>query len=369
MKTRVLLFGTTADDINIFVRCFREVAHKYEVTILLEPHNYANVMTNFGRIALSPLNEFSADCLIEYLQKYAHLYDVLMPSGFCSVKLISASIDRLYNFIRVVELPDFALINELDDKLNFAHYCSSHGLPHPATIAGKDFFKDMDSFKKFPVLLKHRLGAGKQGIRLAKTPEDALAGPESDIAEDYIVQEYLLGHDFAFNGFCRNGSIVSWTVQKFHSISILNRDRLRISTFVKNDQIFFWAEKLIAMTKYSGPINIDFRYIPAEESNYFIEVNPRFWSNVHYSLIDGVNFVDIAIDPEIPANRIKPLHAGKTWGEPIKTLILMVCFFQFGLLRYILSQSMLQFKIGVLDRLDRMYSRYVSAGSKAAALL
>ena len=358
MKTRVLLLGTTAGDVNIFVRCFREVADKYEVTILVEPQHLPKVMTNFGAIAIKQVHELSINCLVDYLDNYAHNHDILMPSGFDSVKLIAGNVDRLSVFIRLLALPDSALIDELDDKLSFARYCETHGLPHPVTTAGTDYFNGAQSRMSFPLLLKHRLGAGKQGIRLVRTPAEVHTGRESSMAEEFIVQEYLSGYDFAFNGFCRNGSIISWSIQKFHSVRILGRDRLRTSTFVGNDEIRALAEKLISMTDYSGPINIDFRYVPDENRSYFIEVNPRFWANTHYSLIDGVNFVDSALDSDITC--VQPQHAGRTWGEPIKTIVLMICFLRFDLMRVLLSQSVLQLKIEMIDRLDSLYSRYMT---------
>ncbi|MDD2736001.1 MAG: ATP-grasp domain-containing protein [Desulfuromonadaceae bacterium] len=360
MKTRVLMLGTNAGDANIFVRCLREVAHKYEVTILLEPQQIPHVMTNFGRFAVIPVREISADCLFEYLNKNAQSHDILLPSGFGSVKLISAHVERLSHLIRIVSLPDAALIEELDDKLTFAHYCTTHEMPHPVTIGGTDFFANMPHGMTFPLLLKHRLGAGKQGIRLVHSPEDACAGSESKVAEEFIAQEYLSGSDFAFNGFCRDGAIISWSIQRFHSVKILGRDRLRISTFVKNDAIYDLAKKLITMAGYCGPINIDFRYVSATDRYYFIEVNPRFWANTHYSLIDGVNFIDVALDAGIAAGSVQPQHSGKAWGEPTKTFVLMICFFRYGLLRFLLSQSALQLKIELIDNLDRLYSRYIA---------
>ena len=353
------MLGTNAGDVNIFVRCFREVSSKYDVAILLEPQHIPNVMTNFGKIKLIPVKNISEECLFSYLGTHDHVHDILMPSGFDSVKLLSTISGRLTNVIQKVALPDTALIEELDDKLYFARYCTKHGMPHPITVAGTDFFGSSHTGRSFPVMLKHRFGAGKQGIRLVAKPEDLLDCLESRMAEDYIVQEYLPGNDFAFNGYCLNGSIISWSIQAFESFKILGRDRLRISTFEKNYDIHALSERLIRISDYSGPINIDFRYVPASDTYYFIEVNPRFWANTHYSMIDGINFVDVALSAENPSGNVKPLYSGKTWGEPAKTFILMILFLKFGLLRFLLSQSIMQLKIELLDRLDRFYSRYM----------
>lgn len=354
------MIGTSAGDVNIFVRCFRNVIGKYEITVLVEQEYIKDVMTCFGKIKLISIAELTIDCFERYLKDYSGDFDILMPSGFESIKFVTSFKDRLACYINIIELPEMMLIEELDDKLSFFNFCTTHKLPHPETVSGQEFFEKNIFRKKFPILLKHRKGAGKQGIRLVDSPEDLQNGSEYIYAEDYIVQEYLQGCDFAFNAFCKNGLIVAWTVQQFTSVNILGRDRLRLSTFVKNTDLYLLADNLINLTHYSGPINIDFRYVPTVKKYYFIEVNPRFWANTHYSLIDGVNFVDIALRSNPSADIMKPLCSGKTWGKPVKTLILIIFFLKFDLIRCLLSQSMLQFKVDCLDRLDNLFSRYMA---------
>jgi carbamoyl-phosphate synthase large subunit len=98
-----------------------------------------------------------------------------------------------------VSSPD--LVRLASDKLETAHFLAATGIPVPRTAAFRtEVFEPADW--KWPLILKPRMGSASRGAMLVSCPE-AVRGVE--LAEDYIVQEYMQGVEYTVNVFFDRG--------------------------------------------------------------------------------------------------------------------------------------------------------------------
>jgi predicted ATP-grasp superfamily ATP-dependent carboligase len=361
MKKKILVLGTTGDDTNIIIRCLREVLDKYEITVMVDSRYKSTVLTCYGKIKFKYCKDLVYDeSILSTMISHCKENDVVIPTGFDSLKFVSLYYEHIKKYITTIPLPRYDLIINLDDKFSFSTFCDEHIYPHPYTKIGSYFFENEGSWTNYPVLFKHRLGAGKEGINLVRNLDEAIEAKKSYVhQDDFVVQEFIDGVDIAFNGFCKNGELLGWSIQSFISTTINGRQRLRLSKFINCDKIFSISSSIVIKLRYSGPINIDFRYSRQDNKYYIIEVNPRFWANTHYSLIDGVNFVDIAINASEVRECIKPEGSGKVWGSPIKTAVAIFVFRKWELFQCLLFQSLKQLAMTINDQADLAYSKWI----------
>lgn len=250
--------------------------------------------------------------------------DVICPSGFESIKFLSLFQDKIAQIKSCVPVPALETINTLSDKYTFASFCRDHGIPHPATYLLEDInvVNENRLPVKFPLLTKPlRMSAGR-GIYTFKRKEELLGylGTQKEDGSNalpLLLQEFIPGFDIDFNGFGHNGFLSAWTIQKFIEIPRKGKKPLRWLQFLKNDEILRIGKTIIEQTRYSGPIHVDLRVDERDGKAYSIEVNPRFWASTFASIIDGVNFADVAVECAFePRYQKTPRYACRIWGSP-----------------------------------------------------
>lgn len=365
-KIKLLVLGTTSSDVNIIIRCLREVLHKYHISILIETDQANGILSCFGKNTIIKCNKlkYNNDCAEQIIDIASH-YDVVVPSGFDSIKFMSVHLHSLDKVVKLINIPRYDTINYLDDKLTFYEYCLEKNLPHPKSEKLDTLLSGINTWGLFPSLIKYRYGAGSQGIYTVGSKHELENIIKNlDSPEDYIIQQYIAGQDIAFNAYCENGETLAWTMQKFHSVYFMGKKRLRSSKFVSNEEIFKLCQKIIVDNNYSGPINIDIRYDTLDKAYSVIEVNPRFWANTHFSIIDDVNFVDIAIMNIYQKTIKQPKKSGLVWGELIKSMILFAIKHDRETYECIVNQSAVQYKIELIDKLDRLFASMQKVGVK-----
>jgi predicted ATP-grasp superfamily ATP-dependent carboligase len=250
--------------------------------------------------------------------------DVICPSGFESIKFLSFFQNEIAQTKPCVPVPTLETINRLSDKYTFASFCREHGIPHPATYLLEDInvVKENRLPVEFPLLTKPlRMSAGK-GIYTFKMAEELLdyLGKQKEDGSNalpLLLQEFIPGFDIDFNGFGHNGFLSAWTIQKFIEVPRKWKKPLRWLQFLKNEDILRIGKIIVEQTKYSGPIHVDLRVDERDGKAYSIEVNPRFWASTFASMIDGVNFADVAVQCALePRYQKVPRYACRIWGSP-----------------------------------------------------
>lgn len=94
-----------------------------------------------------------------------------------------------------VAVSDPGLVRMARDKLSTARFLADAGLPSPRTVSVDEFLsKHMEL--KLPLLAKPRHGSSSRGIRMVHGRDEVMA---LDLAEPYILQEYLDGREFTIS--------------------------------------------------------------------------------------------------------------------------------------------------------------------------
>lgn len=250
--------------------------------------------------------------------------DIVLPTGFDSLKFISHFYDQISKFVKVIPVAALETIKTLGDKYEFAKFCEHNNIPHPKTYLLSDInqIKTNQVPVKYPLLTKPLLMSANKGIIKFDDPESLLkylsvANADQSNALPLLLQEYIPGHVIDFNGFADNGHLCAWTIQQFISIARQGSDPLRWIQFLKNDTVFDIGRQIVQKTNYSGPINMDLMIDERSGRVVTIEVNPRFWANTYVSICDGVNFPDAAIQYTFDHSYIKqPRYSNCIWGSP-----------------------------------------------------
>jgi len=225
--------------------------------------------------------------------------DVLVPSDFESLKFLASFESNLSNKAKVVPLPDYQQIQLLDNKVKCCRFLDSKSVIIPKTI----YVENIDEYKvealkdiTFPVFVKSAFSAGGVGNCMIKDMAQLKSYLEMKRSsnEQLLIQEYIEGIDYCFNAYAVQGEVKTWTTFRYIELDS-NGSKGVFAQFVPDQAIIEESKRIISLCNYTGPIVIDYRKDAISGTPYFIEINPRFGNNSHYSLVDGVNFINCGI--------------------------------------------------------------------------
>jgi len=227
--------------------------------------------------------------------------DILFPISNKCLAFTDTFKSELEKHVLITPFPTKESIDELDNKYNFYLFCQKHNIAHPNSVLAKtcaDLTKENITIE-FPVLVKPILGAG--GINTLvllnnwQEMNDFINKPKKETKKYFpaLIQECFEGEDIDFNGFSINGKVLASSVMTTEFYG--KNNELFFTDFVDNKQVIELGEKILKESAYSGPTNIDMRIRKSDGKLMLIEVNPRYWARVQVSLMDNMNFLDIAI--------------------------------------------------------------------------
>ncbi len=359
---RVLVLSSSSADGKRLLWCLREAGYSADVM--------GNDSKNMG-LRYSPLfKKFYAipECYsfkqrsFEILAFMASVVqqaciDIIIPSGFDSVKFISQYQNEMRNISHVMAVPSLDTMSLLGNKFTFSVFCAENNIPHPRTFLLKNA---QDIFKKdlpvsFPLVTKPLEMSSSYGIYPFEN-KDALhkyiASQRKDAfnALPLLLQEFIPGEDIDFNGFCSSGKVDAWTIQRFIAIKIGKKTPLRWMQFIDHKDVYKISERIVATSNYSGPIHIDLRIDSRDGSVKTLEVNPRFWATTFASICDGINFADVGIRKVFDSAYVKmPRCDGRVLDMPFLMPILFLKNRKIKFRKYIAQFTFVQVKYLVLD--------------------
>jgi carbamoyl-phosphate synthase large subunit len=128
---------------------------------------------------------------------FANAVELVVPTIDPELDVLSRHKSRFAEIGTELALSSPGLVRLASDKLETAHFLAAAGIPVPRTAAfNREIFDAADW--KWPLILKPRIGSASRGAMVVNCPE---AVPHSQIAEDYIVQEYMRGEEYTVNVF------------------------------------------------------------------------------------------------------------------------------------------------------------------------
>jgi len=175
-------------------------------------------------------------------------------------------------------------------------------VPETRVVEGRDEAVEAAREIGFPVVVKPALGAGGEGVVLARREEEV-----PDIRERCLVQEYIKGRPVSVSTLSAGdeSAAVSTSVQLLGS-RLVNAQGFRycgsIAPYSSDERLLSMAEEISRLFRLKGWNGIDF--VEARGKYYFMELNPRFQGTLDVvELAYGINIVEAhlaACDGELP---------------------------------------------------------------------
>ena len=292
-----------------------------------------------------------------------HKINVVMPSDFESLKLLSRIGKLIEKHVDLIPVSGMQTIELLDDKYDCYLFLKNHGIISPKTILIENLQELNQIIGKdipLPFLIKPRIAAGGEGIiefsgifQFEKYIDNLIKN--NTRTNDLMVQEYINGLDYCFSGYAYKGVLKAWTIFRYIEFD-KNKSKGIFVEFIRDKEIFLIGEKIVRITNYSGPIVIDFRKNLNSGLSYVIEINPRFGNNTYYSLIDGINFLDVGIKLSTQKNyTVQPKYTG-LWSCSLKRLFSAPFRkLDYTALPYIIKVGLPQIGNAIKDRYYKFY--------------
>jgi predicted ATP-grasp superfamily ATP-dependent carboligase len=275
----------------------------YEVVVLGKPRNRVVIESDrlFSKYHEVDIDSFAKadESLVDIINGIvaAEGIQYVSPSGQGSTIFLGRYGKRISAQVKVVPVPDHELFFLLDNKCTCFDFCTAHGIPHARSLRLQTV-PEHDAIAcdfAYPVVVKEADAAGGRGVYYAADFSSLLELLRNKgLQYPLLLQEFVEGEDVAFNGFCLNGKIVACNMQHFTRVPLAT-GTVRVDVFVDNGKVRQVAEQLIAAVNYSGPINIDTRVSAPDGMPYIVDVNPRFWGGTQRSLVDGLNYLSVAL--------------------------------------------------------------------------
>ena len=221
---------------------------------------------------------------------------VLMPA-FRDVRIFARHRDRFEPLIRIAG-PDWASIQMVDPKDQFARFLSEHNLPGPRTriIPPGEYREAPPANVTAPLIGKPVDGVGGRGVEMLHTRGEVQAYlAKADPKAAVLLQEVIPGDDFCVSFVAVRGEPIG--VVAYRNIAQFPRKAGAGAVRETVDARPFIAATcaLLKATKWNGVAEIDFRWDGKQTSEpKMLEVNPRYWAGLFHSTASGVDFPYIA---------------------------------------------------------------------------
>ena len=167
-------------------------------------------------------------------------------------------------------LPAREIVLRTGDKLEFANFLRSIGVPGPATLP----YTESISVERFPVYLKPRRGSGSVGTSRVESRHSLHEAARG--RHDLIVQEAVDGTEFTVDCFAAEPGRV---------VAAVPRERIAIKAGVsvkgrtyRHPLIERIARDVVEKSELTGPANVQ-GMLRSDGSFSIIEMNPRFSGN------------------------------------------------------------------------------------------
>ena len=250
----------------------------------------------FAGLYASPL--IQPECFV------ADVVDLLRSTGACfllpghdETEILARYRSRLPTgiILPVAEYDQLVLAN---NKARMADLANQIGLPVPAVIRWSDI-EDLECklHENTPLVVKLRRGNSAKGVFYPRSAAETLRLC-AELCEQYdlnsdrfpVVQERVEGQGWGVSCLYWDGErIASFTHRRLREKSATGgTSTLRVSA--RNPKLEQYAYRLLDAMGWHGLAMVEFKYEPATDQGWFIEVNPRLWGSIHLAVASGVDF-------------------------------------------------------------------------------
>lgn len=220
-----------------------------------------------------------------------HEPDVILPVDESVIRALGQVPGQVDGTITA--MPSAEAFETCDDKAQFAAFCDASGVPQPDSWTVIDGPADLaDVTMEFPLIVKPCRGGGGTGVALVDSMAELQEHMDSGApgtTPPLLLQELVPGIDIDCSFYSEGGQIIASAVQTRKSMTAKD---LR---FVDRPDVVAVCDTLAAALGYDGLAHVDLRVDERDDSIRAIELNPRVWGSVTYSLWGGINFPALAV--------------------------------------------------------------------------
>lgn len=157
---------------------------------------------------------------------------------------------------------------------------------------------DKLNLEHFPVIVKKTRGKGINGnVILAWNIDEVYSFlANADDSDEFVIQQYIAGHVYDVGGFSINGDIYYHVPQR-RTVTLPLRGGVAAVNDICDDPILLdKAKKIMKISGWTGPFQIEFRQDPSTGIYYIIEINAKMWGSSPLSLKANPDLLKIALD-------------------------------------------------------------------------
>jgi predicted ATP-grasp superfamily ATP-dependent carboligase len=308
---RVLLFGWNDHLLLEVVRCLGQ--GNIKVFVLgprrLPPVRFSRYCDGYER--LPPHAEPRG--VEEVLERRCRgaAYDVVVPADDHAVRF-AARWEPPRGVARF-PLPDSERVELALDKWCFTERCRALDIPVPRTrrVDAPEQLRALAG--ETPFFVKPVFGANSEGAAHLRSPADVDAWLGRERWRPLLVQEFIPGEDVDVSALCEHGKVLAWTSQRNGSSPYARR--LQPESGALHE-----TRRLLEALKWHGLAHVDLRHDPRDGSHKVLELNPRFWMSVMFSMWAGVNFATLAVFQALGFGVTSPEMSSGVYERPMMRL-------------------------------------------------
>ena len=252
-------------------------------------------MTENGHIRLAKLDETG-----ERLGRPA----ILVPTDDSGAVFVAEHADALAKWFLFPRI-ERGLPRRLANKKDLYSLCTTFGVSCPETTfpACLDAVHEFIERARFPVVIKapetYRLPRGVSSVRIVESPKTLLALYKHAAASgihDLFLQEYIpdsYAEDWIFHGYANpeSGYLVAFTGRKLRSYPPFSGSTT-LGVSQRNDELARQTERFLKAVRYSGIMDLDYRFDKRDGRYKLLDFNPRIGANFRmFSDRDGLDVI------------------------------------------------------------------------------
>lgn len=294
MKTKnILLIGYDSNLALGVLFCLRGLGF----TFYLLSHNRKNA-ARFSRFVQQTYyytdgQEELKQRIIELTKK--HSIDFIFPYDEFEIRFVTLNREELSQYAPCLLGTNPAYFDIGIHKENLAGFLLEHNLPCPPfiSLSHKEGIQQFINENQFPLLVKPVRMASGRGIQKLNDENEFqnFLNDNTIVANDFILQPFIVGTDVTCNVICKEGEIICYTIQESPVKRGANFSSNDILIYHDDAQVVNAVSQMMKKLHWNGVACVDMRRDEKTNNLYILEINGRFWASVVPSFLKaGVNF-------------------------------------------------------------------------------
>ena len=216
-------------------------------------------------------------------------YDYFIPVGLLSY-VAASMLKGLFLEKTNMLVPDWEMMEIAFNKSRTMEFGKELSIPIPWTIDIKNQ-ESIRDIPNYPIVLKVQDHDGSF-VRYINNPKELIqtvGNLKNSGRKNPIAQEYIKGTGYGFYAIYKNGKMFDFfMLKRIHELPITGGPST-LAVSVKNKELFEAGKKITDKLNWTGPIMVEFKYDIRDQRFKLIEINPKLWGSLDFTIAAGIN--------------------------------------------------------------------------------